>query len=143
MTPPPPGPELDRLVAEKVMGWTPYPNDPGFWQTGEGAVFIDDPALTKRCGGWSPSTSITHAWRVLEAIQLKFREGIASVSTEVTRSAAGNPDYRYQVCIIERVYEPSGWAACDGKYTTFAHAKTAPHAICLAALASVEKEATR
>lgn len=53
------GPELDRLVAEKVMGWTTDKTN-GPWYTA---------ALTfAAVRGWSPSTDIAAAWEVEERI---------------------------------------------------------------------------
>lgn len=45
----PAGPELDRLVAERVMGWGPC--------TG---VDLEQ---------WHPSTDIAHAWEVVERVR--------------------------------------------------------------------------
>ena len=47
------GPELDRLIAEKVMGW---PAD-------EWHQSCND------CTKWSPSTNIAHAWEVVEKLR--------------------------------------------------------------------------
>jgi len=52
--------DIDREVAEKVMGWNP--NEDGDWDTPDGHW----------CGyyehEWHPSTSISDAWQVVETI---------------------------------------------------------------------------
>ncbi len=64
------GPELDALVAEKVMGWKPDP--PGnFWVDQNGIVHAN-----RKYGPWmdtgevifEPSTDIAAAWFVLERL---------------------------------------------------------------------------
>ena len=62
----PAGPELDRLVAEKVMGWrlecfanasrTPM-------------AYSDKNAKIMASADWSPSTNIAHAWGVVEHLE--------------------------------------------------------------------------
>jgi len=52
--------DIDREVAEKVMGWNP--NEDGDWDTPDGHW----------CGyyehEWHPSTSISDAWQVVEKV---------------------------------------------------------------------------
>ena len=61
-----PGPELDALVAEKVMGWTAVYLSDGV------NTWLDDGVNTGRMISgdypWSPSTSIADAWEVVEKL---------------------------------------------------------------------------
>jgi len=50
-----PGPELDLLIAEKIMGWS-----------GEGLKAAEVGVL------WSPSTRIADAWEVVEKLELSI-----------------------------------------------------------------------
>lgn len=72
----PAGPELDRMVAEKVMGWEP-------WQTAAGLKYWMIDKYVKRSASiqaeenppWHypvflPSTNIAHAWEVVERITM-------------------------------------------------------------------------
>lgn len=64
------GPEMDRLVAEKVMGWTycPHWKGPGYYP---GGWAIHDSRLhghTRMENKFSPSANIAHAWEVVEKI---------------------------------------------------------------------------
>ena len=63
-----PGPELDRLMAEKVMGWkrTTKGAPPGcaYWKDDDGLVRANETP-----GGsldWNPSTDIAAAWEVVK-----------------------------------------------------------------------------
>ena len=70
------GPELDRLVAEKVMGWTMTPT-PGKYR-GQCINEHGQPVLELINGGhgcdipdeliFQPSTNITHVWEVVEKL---------------------------------------------------------------------------
>ena len=62
-----PGPELDRLEAEKVMGWkrTTEGAPPGcaYWKDDDGFIqAAEDPGGSLN---WSPSTDIAAAWEVV------------------------------------------------------------------------------
>lgn len=59
----PAGPEMDRLVAEKVMGWEPaFLNEDGTPQWDMGVI---GRYLTSR---FYPSKNIAHAWHVVERV---------------------------------------------------------------------------
>lgn len=121
------GPEVDRLVAIKVMGWKPHPDprrcldvvtDGGFRTCHPGA-FGD---VT-----FCPSTDIAHAWEVVEHMATK---GMALTIN------GGNAGF---LCFFYHRGE-----VLDGGVMTFplvtdghAEAATAPLAICLAALQAV------
>lgn len=115
-----PGPELDRLIAEKVMGWV----ESGRCWSGEDEAFlyyVNTPDLVdsgELANAWAPSVDIECAWRVAE--KLRF----CVVPLEVYDSEAASESH-------------GAWAAgVDGQSVI---ADTAPLAICLAALKVVEK----
>jgi hypothetical protein len=64
----PAGAEIDRLVAERVMGWRLLNRRAMGWGTGP-AIYAtgsdDNPTLQ----GFSPSTDIAHAWPVVERMR--------------------------------------------------------------------------
>jgi hypothetical protein len=110
----PAGMDLDRLVAERVLGWT----DVRARNTGAGVmVFGRDPAGNVRT--LRPfSGDIRCAWEVVEAMQAR--------------------GYRYRL----NDYGPKRSFHCaaffnDQEYGALIHGDTAPHAICLAALAAL------
>lgn len=113
MTDLPAGPDLDRLIAEKVMGYEvrPNPDRADLWlcinpKSGRPYIF-------------SPSTSIAHAWEVVR----KMREDPDHMFVVVDLSDeayAGRLHYRQQIFPSELTKAP-----------------TAELAICLAALKSL------
>ena len=50
--------ELDRLAAEKVMGWKEV--QPGLWDCGQ-------PVL-EELDEWQPTRNISHAWQLIEKL---------------------------------------------------------------------------
>lgn len=118
------GPELDTLVAEKVMGWKSCHDHMGNeqWDTGLHIRNIPENPTMKvfRYGPspWSPSTDIASAWEVVE--KLKQEHGYS-----VSVNCAG-------------VVAPWG---CEIN-NKFVWESTVPLAICCAALAAVEQADT-
>lgn len=117
-----PGRELDRLVAEKVMGWV--------WKEQIGAL----PGCAKSKWLFNPdgkiqdvpyySTDIADAWLVVEHLS-KDRHWF-----DIGRTVRGSiEDVRARVTHWQ-------WTACVDQYI-YAHADTAPHAICLSALRAI------
>lgn len=109
-----PGRELDRLVAEKVMGWRTCPNVfPGGvgWDTGEERL--------RNWRSWSPSTNIAHAWEVVEKVTAITGPRVDGVPS-ATR-------------FMQQWYTLDLWASS---------AQEAAHAICLTALTAVGVEIT-
>lgn len=112
------GRELDRLVAEKVMGWV--------WKEQIGAL----PGCAKSKWLFNPddriqdipaySTDIAAAWQVVESLWRRNLDVGVSVLREWRTTCE---------CIVS---EPSPRA--DSYILASADAATAPHAICLAAL---------
>jgi len=57
-----PGPKLDRLVAERVMGWEFDLLRDAWFKDGEGEIWAEN---------WHPSTDIAAAWKVVKALREK------------------------------------------------------------------------
>ena len=108
-----PGRELDALVAEKVMGWEYFPAQATGMFVRLGYFF--DPVSGEAHHHWSPSTDISAAWEVVEKMSEQWPQ--------------------YQLAKIE-----DGWSVMwgfDGYGWPEATGKTAPEAICKAALLAV------
>jgi hypothetical protein len=106
------GPELDRLIAERVMGWK---YDPEFGLlNGEQFMEIN--------GSWSPSTNIAHAWEVME--QLRHKAIYLDVIQTDNGFMVGDGSDNYT----------NDDGHIEGTLYYVGLADTAPHAICLAAL---------
>lgn len=112
-----PGPELDALVAEKVMRWTPVEHpDKLAGQTGAFYPIKFGGGIYREPGGpWSPSTDIRDAWEVVEKMLSEGR----SITLQALEE--GDPERWWDVSVDEAVAEKI----------------SAPHAICLAALKAV------
>lgn len=112
--------EVDKLVALHVMKWKPVYYDDNVivaWDIGKGReLFFTSPFESDN--EWSPSTNISDAWMVVERIGHEF----------LVRKRKNGEDFR--AFIIE-----------TGGKEDYAHAKTAPLAICLAALKTVGVDA--
>lgn len=122
-----PGPELDRLVAEKVMGWRVHNRNTAFYVLAgeeDGPMFN----LSKHdtCGSlrFAPSTNIAHAWEVVEHI-IARGQGLAIYSDN-----EGWNVYVQISTMTEHRY------AIDKR-------KSLPHAICLAALQACGVDTTK
>lgn len=112
---PPPGPELDRLVAEKVMGWHESRVSAKLWRKPDCIWPIPK-------DGWEPSTDRETAMVALEDFtsefyMIRWRDG--SVHAMIC-------------CPFDRP---------QGRWCT-AKAKTAPHAICLALIKAATPQKT-
>jgi hypothetical protein len=144
----PAGPELDRLVAEKVMGWK-LPLEYGILYTDGSESWGNSPQYTFEkfhayhskgiakellqrpdLAGWSPSTQIAHAWEVVQKIsRLKWSGMTIDVVVSQYAGAAH--------CSIEAdMPDVKSIGIAD------ASADTAPLAICLAALKAVSNPST-
>lgn len=89
----PAGPEMDRLVAEKVMGWVrdshKIPDDEPDWHAG---MTVHGPWKDGSKGGrystsWQPSINIAHAWEVVET--MTSDRMFFSLANESDRAGAG------------------------------------------------------
>lgn len=109
------GPEIDALVAERVMGWTfgCTPDPEGDWASWN-EPRPDDPTRQRevKCAGWSPSTDIAAAWEVVEKMRPTH---VGSLWTGI--------DEGHNACFGMYEYEER-WAKADSM----------PLAICRAAL---------
>lgn len=124
-----PGPELDALVAEKVLGWS-YQTFPGpmehvrHWYSTSPCP--NDPAHESFMGRCPPySTSIAHAWEVVPRILGNHPDWLLG---------RDDRDGKEFWCFYEELGDV---------YDTYVGAvspegQDAPHAICLAALKAVE-----
>ncbi len=125
----PAGGEIDRLVAEKLMGWI-YWDFKGDWNGPAGKTFfaVSDHFLTvydsknTSIRYFTPSVCINDAWVVVERLRelSKISLPYAPVGLEI-----GDGNY---VCIL--------WNITDKVIS--AHADTMPLAVCRAALKAVK-----
>ncbi|WP_339811233.1 hypothetical protein MKY63_00970 [Paenibacillus sp. FSL R7-0189] len=109
--------ERDAWIAEVVFGWEwrePDGEDVGWYERLNNAPFYDR-VFTGRRRGWSPSTYISAAWAVFELLRKDWLPGIQDCAMFGYRVDLQS-DYEYR--------EDIGGVV----------AKTAPEAICLAAL---------
>lgn len=123
-----PGPELDALLAEKVMGWVladvgPYKDSGWNYPDGTWTEYWTTEKASRECPGFSPSEDIACAWEVVE--KLISQDHYVSVFS----SEWSGPD---------RPKAP-GWA-CQVSSDDTSLADSAPHAICLAALKTVTSD---
>ncbi|GAQ18012.1 hypothetical protein OPHB3_1951 [Oceanobacillus picturae] len=108
--------QIDQLVAEKVMGWRLKNMSAGNYWVGEHDGLEGDWTLKQL---WKPSERIDHAWEVVEKLHM------------TVTPQCGAPEEMN--CHAEVDNQPFG-----NYYEAFA--KTAPLAICLAALKTVGVE---
>jgi hypothetical protein len=139
------GRELDALVAEKVMGGFVDDPDAGagtgevwFWVHPQDGVLRGEPYLMSEDDDpepywshswhrWKPSTNIAAAWQVVDMLY-KRGFGVGVVMQHGWDTACE--------CIVFKT------SIVDDD-TIHASADTAPHAICLAALAALGVEVTK
>ena len=109
------GREMDALVAEKVMGWSPLNRTEHHlsWNVPEGIRTWEETSY----GSFKPSTSIAAAWEVVEKLRKE------EIPIEITSGFFGPYSCR--------IASNHGWLA-------MVQADTAPLAICRAALKACE-----
>lgn len=122
------GRELDALIAERVMKWKPEVLNPHLpvGSPGRGTEYVYwrlEDGMLSSMSRWHFSTDIAVAWEVVERLTSQ-NKGV----------------------FISRYHSASDWWVCikwrDGvDFVYDRSASTVPLAICLAALAAVEKEA--
>lgn len=117
-----PGFELDRLVAEKVMGWE---EGYEFVCDGWGLLYYVNFGLERK-RPWSPSTNIATAWEVIEHLVPEYNIGLFN-SCDLKNPSQGT-------WYVEIRATRHGAPPCE------AGAETAPLAICCAALLAVEAD---
>jgi len=119
----PAGPEMDRLVAEKVMGWRlPDQDDSEYrWLDDHGNPTDYAVESSYNWSVWSPSRNIAHAWEVVERLKMRSAD---------------------QDLHIEH-HKDSGWgvSSCDpgSGFEDWTYAPTPMLAICRSALKSVRQ----
>lgn len=151
----PAGAEMDRAVAERVMGWGTgwcdrrwYTNHSyhDSWHQEEapsreacrftpveyyrvyGKEGYSDGAMEVEVGEWHPSTNIAHAWEVVERL--------VATSHHIALDAWDNEhsgDGRYFCCVTMPDWHDTGDKAADSM----------PLAICRAALAAIQIESEK
>lgn len=119
-----PGPELDALIAEKVMGLEPWPIQI-FSQKAFTAPRLHPGQFARPCESPSYSTDIAAAWKVVEKVDLFGYHVVPGWESY-------GPVYR-TLCKVK-----GEWMISDDRSLGWeVRAPTAPHAICLAALKAV------
>lgn len=162
-----PGPELDTLIAERVMGWTKSIPVGHLWDGSEvdhdGALYVSaDPEVGAFATAWRPSTNIAHAWEVfrrLGDLAATFRCGDGYAIVQFAEGAGHgvgskcDPPYPNPDQADEDDHDYGSWSChfhvgLMGEGPTYppgwthgavfcARADTAEMAICLAALKAV------
>lgn len=116
-----PGPELDALIAEKVMGWIKHrqeeADDFEVWSKRLGDGLIQIMGVV---GDWNPSKFMDPAWEVVEKV-IDITDATVLITMHEDRS----------VCTFSNPEILSGHTAVASKM---------PHAICLAALKAMGVE---
>lgn len=125
------GRDMDRLVAEKVFGWEWYVDRDGTgYPIDQYGVAVQESGKAEYHGKvWSPSTDIEHAWDVLKRWTVSaIRDGM------VSEVASAREWYLAYACTHDEFN-------CElnesGSIIGHARARTAPLAICRAALKAV------
>lgn len=157
----PAGPELDALMAEKVMGWKRGSLAPQIWyeRDPEGAY-----RLHRHSDGWKPSTEIANAWEVVERMSrlcgsFAFGDGFFHVTYAESADHSLRPKCEPTSSIpvdLDRDDDPEPWSchihvglmaekqadtypdSWDHGSSFCARGATAQLAICYAALKAVE-----
>ena len=136
------GPELDAMVAERVMGWV-WKDDPLHPEEAPFLVSPDGADCWHRSGiGRLPaySTDIDAAWGVVEKLGESRGNGQRHYYVEIAHDTRhGDPSIEGYTCTIEvSPYWDNPDAEDSDCREVGAFAPTAPLAICLAALAAVK-----
>jgi len=125
--------DIDELIATRIMGWEKrqayfHPSNPKYWFDG------DSSERQIIANAWRPSTNIAQAWEVVEKmIEKGFYINI------------GTDDLNQFFCALvygETSIEEDGIQKILKEKVFSAEEKTAPLAICLAALKAVEGSIT-
>jgi hypothetical protein len=133
----PAGREMDALVAERVMGWTPKPPY-GHWYDADGNPSGYHPEATD-CRKWSPSTDIAAAWQVVEKINADPSWKGGTMPRWFAISGPANcgdgrwcAGFQYEICLSGDLWtrDMIEW----DEDTCCAGGETAPLAVCRAAL---------
>lgn len=109
--------DLDKQIAEKVMGWISLPPSP-YWYTADGKPWLGENLGYLSFQQWQPSSSIEDAWHVVE--KLRTDDDLATQFWIEPREDG------YMV----KIDTEEAWQTIV--------ADTAPMAICLAALRHIE-----
>lgn len=127
-----PGPELDALLAEKVMGWKRHAPDWKYtiaWESPEGRIRTTKNEILPGLA-WSPSTRIQDAEEVLNKLNLIGYRPEDGYNYMLGRDVQGERPFW---CL----YREEGMADENWMEEASPRGHDLPHAICLAALAAV------
>lgn len=122
-----PGPEMDALVAEKVMGWLPHFRNTAFYVETENEGKVIDHHVCA-VDMWRPSTSIADAWKVVDHLrELRQTTGGYWLSLQqiAGRDAKWRAGFTFGGMAVRHV-------------PVYAEGYSAPEAICKAALLAVQ-----
>jgi len=130
-----PGKELDAMAGDIVMGW-----GRGAWRP-----FEEIAPGVMRSEQFKPSTRLTDAWELVEKIKRKEIRGWGDIRLIWGNYGPGTtpkgpcgamvyPNELAWICVIEQDVKGKS------EFISFA-AETAPHAICIAALLTLEDKA--
>jgi hypothetical protein len=156
-----PGPELDALIAEKVIGWKKrgiewvHPTELNNCGQPKRMAYSEDVVVGAYDPGeytekaWSPSTDIAAAWEVVEKLRLIWRPLYQDFGFHASIRMWFEPDPGTKPNPSRSAWYPHrvdqwhvDWVDTrDGiSIGLLAHAPTLPHAICLAALRALGVE---
>lgn len=127
-------PELDALVAEKVMGWTrknPWWLNPDGTSTSWMSVPLDDADPNDR-RTFEPSKDIEAAWEVAEKLGLMVVPVDDGEENRIGWAAS-------KVSVEKEELDPESGGYLEVGTSGWMHAETAPLAICRAAIALVQE----
>jgi len=113
------GPQLDRIIAERVMGWEYDLLRDAWFKDGEGEIWAEN---------WHPSTDIKAAWEVLLRIMATFDYNVSITSHTSIDPRTGERNVLWEV--ILRPYGAGTWVTAYGPNSLLL-------AICRAALLAV------
>lgn len=121
-----PGPVLDRLVAEKVMGWEPFGELSEIGAQCYASLDGTRRVSPGRSSDFEPSANIAHALEVVGHFAGKLHDFSLNFYGDMWMAGFGEHD-------------PCGCMKLNGDPSSIS-GDTAPHAICLAALKAVGVE---
>lgn len=117
-----PGPEMDALVAERVMGWRQHFRNTIHWVLEHEARSVGYGRPRAIFGEWQPSRDIIAAWEVVEKLMQRYHWRLSTPFEALDQHYAG--------------LTPLGMTGWNGRPDILAGAVTMPLAICRAALLS-------
>lgn len=128
---------LDMLVAVRVMNWRTHNRNTAWWVDAahESGLIPEGGIRGLTCGHtrWSPSTSISAAWEVVDKLHGHHECAGYGHCVQLHKDPCGDRSFLDWKCRFMGWANPSGTAG-GPEATQWFRADTAPLAICLAAL---------